>query len=66
MDEVRPAYHPEPRWDELGIFSDGKGEWQNLYDSDNYLNLFLGESASVTIEDLPPSATLPMEGWNAQ
>ena len=30
---VWPAYHPEPRWAELGIFKDGKGEWQNLYES---------------------------------
>ncbi|MBE6397129.1 MAG: hypothetical protein E7046_09015, partial [Lentisphaerae bacterium] len=28
---VWPAYHNEPRWKELGIFADGKGEWQNLY-----------------------------------
>lgn len=31
---VRPAYHPEPRWRELGIFADGKGEWQSLYEPD--------------------------------
>ena len=30
---VWPAYHPEPRWAELGIFADGKGEWQNVYES---------------------------------
>lgn len=30
---VWPAYQPEPRWAELGIFADGKGEWQNLYES---------------------------------
>ena len=24
---VWPAYQPEPRWAELGIFGDGKGEW---------------------------------------
>ena len=30
---VWPAYHNEPRWVELGLFSDGKGEWQNLYES---------------------------------
>ena len=24
---VWPAYHPEPRWAELGIFKAGKGEW---------------------------------------
>lgn len=28
-----PAYHPEPRWGQLGIFSDGKGEWQNVYEA---------------------------------
>ena len=30
---VWPAYQNEPRWAELGIFKDGKGEWQNLYES---------------------------------
>lgn len=30
---VWPAYQPEPRWAELGIFGDGKGEWENLYES---------------------------------
>ena len=30
---VWPAYQPEQRWAELGIFGDGKGEWQNLYES---------------------------------
>ncbi len=30
---VWPAYQPEPRWAELGIFKDGKGEWQNLYEA---------------------------------
>ena len=30
---VWPAYQPEPRWAELGIFVDGKGEWQNLYEA---------------------------------
>ena len=29
---VWPAYQPEPRWAELGIFGDGKGEWQNVYE----------------------------------
>ena len=24
---VCPAYQPEPRWAELGIFAAGKGEW---------------------------------------
>ena len=28
-----PAYHPEPRWAELGVFADGKGEWQNVYEA---------------------------------
>lgn len=30
---VWPAFHNEPRWAELGIFADGKGEWQNLYEA---------------------------------
>ena len=30
---VWPAYHNEPRWAELGIFKDGKGEWQNVYEA---------------------------------
>ena len=30
---VWSAYHPEPRWKELGIFGDGKGEWQNVYEA---------------------------------
>ena len=30
---VWPAYHPEPRWKELGIFSHGNGEWQNVYEA---------------------------------
>ena len=30
---VWPAYQPEPRWKELGIFADGKGEWQNVYEA---------------------------------
>jgi len=30
---VWPAYHPAARWGELGIFKDGKGEWQNVYES---------------------------------
>ena len=30
---VWPAYQPEPRWAELGIFADGRGEWQNVYES---------------------------------
>ena len=30
---VWPAYQPDPRWAELGIFKDGKGEWQNLYEA---------------------------------
>ena len=27
---VWPAYQPEPRWAELGIFGRGIGEWQNV------------------------------------
>ena len=27
---VWPAYQPEPRWAELGIFGEGIGEWQNV------------------------------------
>ena len=30
---VWPAYQNEPRWAELGIFKDGKGEWQNVYEA---------------------------------
>ena len=30
---VWPAYHPEPRWKELGIFGHGNGEWQNVYEA---------------------------------
>ena len=30
---VWPAYQDEPRWKELGIFGDGMGEWQNLYEA---------------------------------
>ena len=30
---VWPAYQPDPRWAELGIFKDGKGEWQNVYEA---------------------------------
>ena len=33
---VWPAYQPEPRWAELGIFKDGKGEWQNLYEAKHH------------------------------
>ena len=28
---VWPAYQPDPRWAELGIFADGDGEWQGGY-----------------------------------
>lgn len=31
---VWPAYQPEPRWAELGIFEAGKGEWQNVWESE--------------------------------
>ena len=30
---VWPAYQPEPRWSELGIFGHGNGEWQNVYEA---------------------------------
>ena len=30
---VWPAYQSEPRWAELGIFADGKGEWQNVWEA---------------------------------
>lgn len=30
---VWPAYQPEPRWAELGIFKHGCGEWQNVYEA---------------------------------
>ncbi len=30
---IWPAYHPEPRWQELGIFNHGVGEWQNVYEA---------------------------------
>lgn len=30
---VWPAYHNDPRWAEIGIFPDGKGEWETLYNS---------------------------------
>ena len=31
---VWPAYHNDPRWAEIGIFPDGKGEWETLYNSE--------------------------------
>lgn len=30
---IWPAYQNEPRWKELGIFGDGVGEWQNVYEA---------------------------------
>ncbi len=30
---VWPAYQPEPRWAELGIFKAGKGEWQTVWEA---------------------------------
>ena len=30
---VWPAYQPEPRWAELGLFKAGKGEWQNVWEA---------------------------------
>jgi hypothetical protein len=28
---VWPAYHPDPRFKEIGVFKDGKGEWEAVY-----------------------------------
>ena len=30
---VWPAYQPDPRWQELGVFKAGKGEWQNVWEA---------------------------------
>ena len=30
---VWPAYQPEPRWRDLGVFDAGKGEWQNVWEA---------------------------------
>jgi len=30
---VWPAYQPEPRWAEMGIYAEGKGEWQNVWEA---------------------------------
>lgn len=30
---VWPAYHNDPRWAEIGIFPDGKGEWETIYNA---------------------------------
>ena len=30
---VWPAYQPDPRWVELGVFDAGKGEWQNVWEA---------------------------------
>ena len=30
---VWPAYHNDPRWAELGLFPDGKGEWEDIYNA---------------------------------
>lgn len=30
---IWPAYHPEPRWKDIGCYPDGKGEWQNVYEA---------------------------------
>lgn len=30
---VWPAYQPDPRWAELGLFPAGKGEWQNVWEA---------------------------------
>jgi hypothetical protein len=26
-----PGYHPEPRFKDIGVFPDGKGEWEAIY-----------------------------------
>ena len=28
---IWPAYHNDPRWSEIGLFPDGKGEWEAVY-----------------------------------
>ena len=28
---IWPAYHPDPRFKEIGVFKDGKGEWEAVY-----------------------------------
>jgi hypothetical protein len=28
-----PTYHPDPRYKEMGIFPDGKGEWEVIYEA---------------------------------
>ena len=30
---VWPAYQPELRWGEMGIYAEGKGEWQNVWEA---------------------------------
>lgn len=30
---VWPAYHDDARWHEIGIFPDGKGEWESVYNA---------------------------------
>ena len=30
---VWPAYQPDPRWSEFGVFGAGKGEWQNVWEA---------------------------------
>ena len=30
---VWPAFHDDPRWHEIGLFPDGKGEWESIYNA---------------------------------
>ena len=30
---VWPAYHPDPRFKDMGVFKDGKGEWEAVYNA---------------------------------
>lgn len=30
---IWPAYHNDPRWAEIGLFPDGKGEWEAIYNA---------------------------------
>lgn len=31
---IWPAYHNDPRWGEIGLFPDGKGEWEAVYSAE--------------------------------
>ncbi len=30
---VWPAYQPDPRFQDIGVFKDGKGEWEAIYNA---------------------------------